>query len=102
MVSDLKRIAVNAYTAGILDGEGSICIRRHKDKPELHAYYPYIGITNTNTDLINWLQETFGGYAVKRKGRSFVGSTHKDTYDWRLTAAEPIVLFIEKVYTYLI
>ena len=95
----LSREEIYAYAAGILDGEGCICIRRKKDKPEYASYFPYLGITSTNIDLIKWLQDTFGGYASSRKGKTV---SSKDTWDWRLTSAKDIVLFIEKMYKYLI
>ncbi len=62
MIEDLKRIAVNAYAAGILDGEGCISIRHDKrdDRPE-HTYTPRITIVNTNKQVINWYKENFGG-----------------------------------------
>lgn len=66
MIKDIETREKFAYAAGILDGEGSICIRHHKEKPELHAYHPYLGISNTSLDLMNWFQEFFGGYVCKR------------------------------------
>lgn len=53
------------YLAGIIDGEGCIHISRpitrHKDCKS-PIYQTYISVTNTDLNLLNWLQEKLGGH----------------------------------------
>lgn len=99
MIKDIEDKEKRAYLAGIFDGEGCVCIRFYKNKPDKSCYFPYIGITNTNKDLIDWLVINFGGYTSQRKGRTV---SSRDTYDWRVTSSEDVLHFIEKVYKYLV
>lgn len=101
MIEDLKRIAVNAYAAGILDGEGCITIRHDEREgcPE-HTYTPRIVVCNTNLQVIEWFKESFGGCtSIDRNGRK---KGWKDKYLWILNSPEEVQLFIEKVYKHLI
>lgn len=46
-----------AYLAGIVDGEGSIGIARHRVTKHNRTYFrPHLTISNTNEDLLEWLQ----------------------------------------------
>lgn len=56
-----------AYVAGILDGEGCLGVYRGRRA----AFEPHLSITNTNEDLILWLQRRIGGrIAITRPVRS--------------------------------
>jgi hypothetical protein len=48
--------AVLAYLAGIIDADGSIVLRRGAERQALKVL-----VANTSPDLMDWLQETFGG-----------------------------------------
>ena len=52
-----------AYTAGIMDGEGSIGIARHKSKSCRHGYMLELNVQVTSSDewLCQWLKFAFGG-----------------------------------------
>jgi hypothetical protein len=54
-----------AYLAGIIDGEGCISLTGR-----VHGKYitPIVQITNTNKDLIFWLQRRFGGSLYVQNG----------------------------------
>jgi len=56
-----------AYLAGILDGEG--CIGMTHKRPDFlpNCYAYYIQITNSDENLINWIQERFGGKARRAR-----------------------------------
>ena len=61
--SDLsKHITDNdlAYIAGIVDGEGSIAIKKVSYK-DYYYYYPCVAIYNTNDRLFEWLKSRIGG-----------------------------------------
>lgn len=67
-----------AWTAGIIDGEGSILLVVHK-KGETPS--PRIDVTNTSLELINKLKSLYGGTIVKKKSYK---SNHKQCYVWSL------------------
>ena len=51
-----------AYTAGIMDGEGSVFL--FKSKPKGKCFFQYwltVRISNTNEWLIHWLKFNYGG-----------------------------------------
>jgi len=52
-----------AYTAGIMDGEGSIGIARHKSKSCKRGYTLELSVQVTSSDewLCQWLKFAFGG-----------------------------------------
>lgn len=81
-----------AYVAGIIDGEGCLIFGRTRT-----SYYPRVMITNTNLDLLNWLQENLGGRIFKAAKRK---DGWKPSYDWRC-AWKPATELIERVYPYL-
>jgi hypothetical protein len=72
-----------SYLAGIIDGEGSICVdlQRANGKQRKHDYYCLrLSIVNTNKELMEWLVNTFEGnfYAqTKYEGK-------KQCYTYRL------------------
>ena len=57
------------YAGGIIDGEGSICINKHKSN-ECKRGYSFVlnvSVSNTNEWLLEWLKLNFGGYKYPRK-----------------------------------
>lgn len=81
-----KSIAVLAYTAGIIDGEGSIKITK------AYAYKGKYGnisldVHNTNEWLTRWLQFQFGGrvYLTKDSSRK---PHAKDGFRWRVVSQQ--------------
>ncbi len=69
-----------AYTAGIIDGEGWICIKRTP-----RAYQITVGVGNTNEWLINWLQFSFGGGVYPRTG---LADNQKPQWHWNLSTRQ--------------
>ncbi len=68
-----------AYAAGIIDGEGCICITHHSGR-----YYELgISVTTTDTILTKWLSGTFGGNIHNHQAPR----PHcKASYRWALSA----------------
>lgn len=64
------------YLAGLIDGEGSICVvMNHGTTP-----YPSLSIVNTDTRMMIWLESNFGGsFGVMGKGNR----KQKVSYQWR-------------------
>jgi intein-encoded DNA endonuclease-like protein len=56
------------YLAGFFDGEGSVTIVNHKGK--YNQYTLPVNIANINTDLLNWLQQNFGGHIYPKGYRT--------------------------------
>lgn len=75
-----------AYLAGIIDGEGSIYIGNFSCNPitQLPYYQTNIQVTNTDTDLIYWLQKTFGGL-VNNKTHEKTARPRKKAYVWTIS-----------------
>lgn len=78
-----------AYTAGLLDGEGSISLAIHHGKVSKNglpnrAPLLLIQLTSTDQEVITWLYETWGvgsvivGYRPKRPN-------HRTAYAWRVS-----------------
>ena len=77
-----KSIATLAYTAGIVDGEGTIKLRTNKSYYEVEVF-----VTNTNEWLIQWLKMQFGGriYLMKDSSRK---PNARDGFRWRLISRQ--------------
>jgi len=93
-----------AYAAGLFDGEGCIQLRKAggANKP---ATCPeaglclYISVANTNTEVLTWLKEHFGGnvYDMHPKGQPEGWSRG---FAW-VTSGKNAAAFLHKVYPYL-
>lgn len=54
-----------AYTAGLIDGEGSIMMSKtHRNNP---FRTPVVMVSNNCVELLEWLRETFGGTVITKK-----------------------------------
>ena len=76
-----------AYVAGIIDGEGSICITKESklhDRRATPKYFLSVSVGNSNEWLIYWLCNTFGGSFCFR-GR--LGFSNLDIWVWQITQA---------------
>lgn len=81
-----------AYIAGILDGEGSISITsssvyRNGIKISSRTYGLKVIISNTNTNLIKWLQDCIGGKVCvsSRPGKKDSTPVHQNKVCYRWT-----------------
>ena len=89
-----------AYLAGLIDGEGSLEIRkeiRNSFNDKKDYYRPRIRIALTNQDLINWLKKSFGGWICERRPKN---EKWADSYGWVMMGST-IKPILEKVYPYL-
>ena len=57
--------------AGIIDGEGTIVISKHKKGNKI-KYEAWIGVTNLDKRLLDWLKNNFGG----RIGKQYYGKQY--------------------------
>ncbi len=68
-----------AYTAGFIDGEGSIQIRNKKNR---HQHSVRMEVKNTNLDVLMYLKNLFGGSI---QCRIYQNKNHKQAYSWTLS-----------------
>ena len=87
------------YLAGIIDGEGCITIGRGFRPNGTINYNAIIAVTNTNKDVIVWIQRNFGGGFYLSKGND---ARCKPSYRWRLFKKESIELILLAILPYLI
>ena len=90
------------YTAGLIDGEGSIIIskaRRNNPKYKCPHYILMVTCTNTDEDIIQWMYDNFGASKVVRK-RQHDHPYWKDAYEWNISANKALV-FLKLIETYI-
>lgn len=83
------------YIAGIIDGEGSICLTQNN--PNEHRS-PVISVTSTTQEILFFLQELCGGHISKVKKAA---DHHKQAWHWALKGDASIALMSE-IYPYLL
>jgi len=95
----LKGKQLLAYTAGLIDGEGSICLAtgKRKDYKSGRIIYLKVSIVNTNEWLINWLKMQYGGY-ISSNDRS--GKKWKTRWAWEIQHNHAL-RFLEMILPYL-
>lgn len=84
-----------AYTAGILDGEGSI-VNRHR--PNAMRPTSFVSVVNTDRGLIDFLLSEFGG-SVHERTIQHLGK--KPIFDWHITRTRDVLAFLEALLPYL-
>ena len=92
MVADTTKLA---YTAGLLDGEGTIYLRI----VDGGTLVLRLTIVNTNELLMQWLQLNFGGNVTR--SRSDKNPKHKDLWAWGFSG-NAAVDFLKSILPYLV
>jgi hypothetical protein len=90
-----------SYLAGLFDGEGCISICERKDKQGDNAFIFCIQITNTNTTLMKWLVQHFGGVYYPQDGKSR-NPKWKPSFRWRVKGRKNEEEFLLGVLPYLV
>jgi len=90
-----------AYVAGIIDGEGAICLSRTHVKLD-HGFYqrlvPHIRVANTNHILPKYLQSLFGGFITSNDNG---GGNRKRLYTWSTSSWRTIIPLLEQIQPFL-
>jgi len=81
-----------AYLAGLIDGEGSLEIRKKGRK-----YEARIRVWMVNYELIKWLYDSFGGFLGKRE----FDNNCKTAYGWTIKGKKQVEPIIKKIRPYL-
>lgn len=74
------------YTAGLLDGEGTITISKNRKSAKFR--HPQISIASTTLELLKYLQNTFGGYISSKK---IYAPHHKQSWHWQVHGTHALV-----------
>ena len=84
-----------AWTAGIIDGDGSITLTRRSKRP---FRSPVVAVDSTDVEILHELSRLFGGHTVtKKKARQH----HRQAWAWRLVGSENIIAFLSQVLPYM-
>ena len=92
-----------AYVAGLIDGEGCITITWHRNRSKSSGkdnprFLPYITVTNTKMEIINWLLENFGGsFTTAHRTNGW-----NDCHTWYLCTRDTVRVFLETIEPYVI
>lgn len=70
---------VVAYTAGLLDGEGTVTL--HRSRARQRFRYPMVEMTSTSEELVAFMRETWGGTVVRQK---VYKAHHRTSWSWRV------------------
>lgn len=90
---ELSRIEALAYTAGLLDGEGSFSIQKSSG-----TYRTTIQVSMTNREVVFWLYSQYGGHFSKRDATA----TTEELYLWVLASKPRIAELVPRLLPYLI
>ena len=82
------------YTAGLIDGEGTIGLVRSSSNKNRS---PYVSVSSTSYELVKYLKTTFQGSISKHKTYQ---SHHKTSYSWKLNHDKAIE-FIKLISPYM-
>lgn len=90
---------VLAYIAGIVDGEGSICIYTHKCRTSRAGQMKAV-ISNTNRELLEFVQLYFGGSISAVNSAVNKARGRKTCYQW-VVASQKALHFLEPIEPFL-
>ena len=78
--------SIRAYVAGIVDGEGTICISSHFAPHSKHLSHSLrVSISTTDLRLMVWLEENVGAGSIQSKPRK--NSKWKTEYRWNVNGS---------------
>jgi hypothetical protein len=98
-----------SYLAGLIDGEGTICIFKTKNRPTKSGgkvgatdrYRAIVSISNTSIEVMNWLDENFGERSLPVSRNRDNDSRFKKCYAWTITHAAAALL-LKRVIPFLV
>ena len=97
-------ITERAYIAGIIDGEGTIGLTKHKERRTLRGwnYEPYIMVSNTSKSIMEYLKEVTGiGYYWSKTYKN-MNRGWKVPFAWQTGARREIISLLEQILPYLV
>jgi len=98
----MDKIAIVAYAAGIIDGEGSIMIWMNKRKHIRGQFNIRVNFTSVDKCLVDWFLEHFGGSFYTMNSPSRIKHIQRKIgYCW-YCSQKKIIEFLESIYPYLV
>lgn len=91
-----------AYTAGLIDGEGTISCYEVKNGQGRPFLRPEVAVAQgeKQIEVLHWLEQNYGGRVHLQAPRYLWGGFHRVGY-WRLNGTKAVEL-VSKLYPYLI
>jgi hypothetical protein len=91
----MMKILEPAYVAGLLDGEGCLCIYKRGDKNSVgRNFRGEISMGMTKRRAIDGLKETYGGHISNHLAQK---TTWSDQFHWKLADPGKMLRLIEEV-----
>ena len=91
-----------AYIAGLVDGEGSFHLHKHKRNTGLITYDVSFYISNTKKELIDWLNKKIEGSRIQETKKNKEYLNRNICYLFHLTKQKNLLEFLPKIIPYLI
>lgn len=92
----MENQTVYAYTAGIIDGEGTVTLTK------IHSYnefrYPTLSVASTTYSFLEYLKSHFGGSISSNK---VYKENHKQSWHWTLVG-DKVLNLLPKVLPYML
>lgn len=86
------------YIAGMIDGEGTLTISKHRQynrKKETYQYRPFIWITNTNEEVLQIIQKKVGLGTITSYQPS--NKKYKKVFYWRILKRSECLEFLRLI-----
>jgi hypothetical protein len=84
------------YMAGLMDGEGTVGIARDTS---WRFRSPYVSLTSTTYELVEWCKENFGGCISNQKVRQ---DNWKQSWSWRVRNKKDLTDLIRGIEPYML
>lgn len=91
-----------AYTAGIIDGEGTIKLQHQRARNPV-LYIPTVLVTSTSFELPEWLKENWGGWLSEIQPRSPKGTENcRKALVWTLQGSDKVLILVKAIQPYVL
>jgi len=88
-----------AYFAGLIDGDGTICISVAYEGTKQQVTKPYMSIGCTTPEICKWAAKHFGGSQFQYERPD---PKHKDVYHWKIASNEALTEIVSQIRPYLL
>lgn len=90
----MNKKIILAYTAGFVDGEGSIGISKRLRKHWKPEYHIFLSVGQKDGETLDWMKDNFGGnvYLIKRDGSFMWALSNKKAYEF-IVKIEPYLQY---------
>ena len=90
------------YHAAMIDGEGTVFLRKHKESSYRGWYFTYgVSISNTSMELMEYFSKSTGIGYYRRKVYKAIISNWKIPYEWVVGKRKDVIEYLERVIPYM-